>query len=77
MVGKADKRHVQGKLPVAYVVIDDVGNKDAILNDLFENCKKELPEYEQPSEIKVIDSLPQTPIGKIDYRKLEELATSL
>lgn len=38
---------------------------------LIELCKKELPEYAQPVDFVFIDKMPLTPIGKIDYRKLE------
>ena len=32
-----------------------------------------LPEFMLPQEIIVVDSMPVTPSGKIDYRKLEEM----
>ena len=34
-------------------------------------CKKDLPDYMQPFDFCVFDSLPKTPIGKIDYQRLE------
>ena len=36
--------------------------------------KKVLPEYAQPVEINFIKEMPLTPIGKVDYKKLEELS---
>ena len=37
-------------------------------------CEAELPEYAQPAEIRFIPDMPVTSIGKVDYRKLEEMA---
>jgi long-chain acyl-CoA synthetase len=33
---------------------------------------EELPEYVQPVAYKFISEMPLTPVGKVDYRKLEE-----
>ena len=33
--------------------------------------KEELPEYVQPVAYKFVSELPMTPVGKVDYRKLE------
>lgn len=62
-----------GTEPVAYVVLkdgvcyDESELKDFILN----HCKKELPEYSIPYDIVVIDKMPLTSVGKVDYKKLE------
>ena len=45
-----------------------------IMRELTVLCKKELPEYAQPVEFRFKDALPLTPIGKIDYRALEQEA---
>ena len=60
-------------LPVIFVVLTEKAKKkkDRIIKELTELCQEELPEYAQPEEIFVIDKLPLTPIGKIDYRDLE------
>lgn len=47
-------------------------NAENIKTELFELCKKELPEYAQPINFLFIDKMPLTPIGKIDYRALEK-----
>ena len=75
-VGVTDKSHVQGKLPVVFVVCKESfkGKEDKIISELKDMCKKELPEYSQPVDFRFCDSLPLTPIGKIDYRALEEMA---
>lgn len=75
VVGKPDEKHSQGKLPVAYIILNDenISSKEvsAITKDLKKACEKELPEYEQPSAFWYVDFFPQTSIGKIDYRALE------
>ena len=43
-----------------------------IVRELQQICKEELPEYVQPVAYKFISEMPLTPVGKIDYRKLEE-----
>ena len=78
-VGTPDKEHAQGKLPVVFVVLkpehDDKGA--SLETELFELCKKELPEYAQPIAFRFVDALPLTPIGKVDYRVLEREAEKL
>ena len=76
-VGIADKNHSQGQLPIAFVVKSGNESENAVKAELFELCKKELPEYAQPIDFVFIDALPLTPIGKIDYRALESLAEDL
>ena len=78
VVGYTDKDHVQGRLPFVYVVLDPAADhkKRQIVRELQQICKEELPEYVQPVGYKFLDELPLTPIGKVDYRKLEEQITS-
>ena len=45
---------------------------DRIRSNLFELARRELPEHEQPADIRIIPTMPLTPSGKIDYRELEE-----
>jgi long-chain acyl-CoA synthetase len=62
--------------PIAYVVLKAGEYEDLsrIEQDLSWICKRDLPEYSQPAKFLFVDSLPLTSIGKIDYRKLEEMA---
>lgn len=73
VVGVSDTLHSQGKLPIAFVVARSNSDIENTKSQIIEQCKKELPEYAQPIDIKFIDSMPLTAIGKVDYRKLEEL----
>lgn len=77
-VGTIDKEHVQGHvqghLPIVFAVLKDGCTENAVKEELVELCQKELPEYVQPVDFVFIDKMPLTPIGKIDYRALEEKA---
>ncbi len=74
VVGMADNKHSQGKLPVLYAVLktDYINSKAQAKESLIKMCASELPEYAQPVEYRFIDKMPLTGIGKVDYRKLEE-----
>ena len=80
VVGCTDKDHVQGRLPFVYAVLTPEaavsGKKRQIMKELRQMCAEELPEYVQPVGYKFIDTMPMTPVGKFDYRKLEEEITS-
>lgn len=76
-VGMIDKEHAQGKLPIAFVVLNDGCETSLVRGELMELCKKELPEYAQPVDFLFVDEMPLTPIGKIDYRQLEKKANKL
>ncbi len=70
-VGIDDTSHSQGKLPIVYAVLNNVADAKTVKAELIELCKKELPEYVQPVDFVFIDKMPLTPIGKVDYRSLE------
>lgn len=74
VVGCVAKDHPQGRLPFVFVVLDPAAadKKRQILRELQQLCVEELPEYVQPVAYKFISEMPLTPVGKIDYRKLEE-----
>ena len=76
-VGVKDRDSSQGQRPIAFVVKGGNESDNSVKAELFELCKKELPEYAQPIDFVFIDALPLTPIGKIDYRALEKQAEEL
>jgi len=49
--------------PKAFIVSKD--SKD-IREEIFDLCKKNLPEYMVPVEIEFVSDLPRTSVGKID-----------
>ena len=74
VVGCADKDHVQGRLPFVYIVLTPAAagvKKKQLIQELRQMCEEELPEYVQPVAYKFVPELPMTPVGKVDYRKLE------
>ena len=69
-------KHVNGfSEPIAYVSLKscdcDFLKEKSILMNL---CKEKLPEYAQPIDFIIKERLPLTPIGKIDYKSLENEA---
>jgi len=76
-VGMRDKSNSQGQLPLAFVVLNEQCDKTTAKEELLDLCKTELPEYAQPVDFVFVDSLPLTPIGKIDYRALEKQAEEM
>ena len=66
----------QGMVPKAFVVLqkEAANQQDAALPEIMALCRRDLPEYAQPASYTVLDALPLTPIGKIDYRALERMA---
>ena len=79
VVATPDKEFSQGSLPLAFVVKSKNSDNadDSLKADLINMCQKELPEYVQPIDIVFIDTLPLTPIGKVDYRALEKQAEEI
>ncbi len=64
--------------PVAFVIKAQCDmNADQLTAQLTELCEQSLPSYMQPVEYRYLDELPHTPIGKVDFRKLEEMAAQL
>jgi len=73
VVATKDKVQPRGSLPFVHIVLKKNAQKSQrqIKSEIIELCKEKLPEYMQPAEYKFCDSLYYTPIGKVDYRKLE------
>ena len=74
VVGKPDAE--LGNVLVAYVVIDDNNDFEQVKNEIRAYCSANMESYETPVEYILMTELPRTMIGKVDYRKLEELATN-
>ena len=72
VVGKFDKTHNSGKIPVAYIVLLNPDNNS--LEEIKAICKSELSEKYLPKTYVLIDELPLTQNGKVDYRELEKMA---
>ena len=60
-------------IAIAFVLLKDkIVNSEQLINTIKENLKANLPEHMQPKEVYIIDNIPVTPPGTIDYRKLED-----
>ena len=75
VVGMEDKQHMQGKLPVVFAVCNQnyEGDKECLASEIMTLCAEQLPEYAQPVDVRFMEKLPLTSIGKIDYRTLEKM----
>ena len=75
-VAAPDKTKPQGQLPFVHIVLksDTSESPEQVQQEVADMCAKELPEYVQPAFYAFRDSMPYTPIGKIDYRTLESLS---
>ncbi len=72
VVGIPDIEHRQGKLCKAYIVLKNkYKGKEEIKEEIKNLCLEKLPEYSQPFDYKIRETLPLTSIGKIDYLALE------
>ena len=56
----------------AYILLKEVNKSLTIKNEIKELCKKNLAVYSVPKEFEFRNSLPNTLLGKLDYKKLEE-----
>ena len=74
VVGKPDAE--LGNVLVAYVVIDDNNDFEHVKNGIKAYCSANMESYETPVDYVLMTELPRTMIGKVDYRKLEELAAN-
>lgn len=73
VVGIPDTEHSQGYLPKAHIILKDEYKSLAseIEKEIYELCKKVLPEYVVPCEYKFRDEFPVTAIGKVDFKSME------
>lgn len=71
VIGVADKYRMQ-KIKAFIVLKDGIAPGEETKKEIMEYCKIKFAKYAKPNEIEFRDSLPQTKIGKTDYRKLEE-----
>ena len=61
--------------PVAYVILKNgISDKVQCIERLKQIVADKVPTYMCPVEYCIIGELPHTPIGKVDFRKLEEMA---
>lgn len=73
VVGIQSKHYSQGEDPVAYVTVSQKRDTESILKKIQSLCKEKLADYQIPVDIMIVDELPLTKVGKIDYLTLENM----
>ena len=77
VVGAPNPEGENGQIPVAFLVLKQGFSKsDRLIQDIDAHSKKCLPERDVALAYYFCDSLPLTPVGKVDYRLLEQTARS-
>ncbi len=73
VVATPNKEQLRGYLPYVHIVLKKNTQKSQkqIKSEIITLCREKLPEYMQPAGYKFCESLSYTPVGKVDYRKLE------
>ena len=65
--GIDDTKHAHGKCPAALVVFKDTYNQDEAKQMLEKFIKTSIPYHMRPAKVSVVDVLPTTRNGKLDY----------
>lgn len=75
VVGVDDLKHGSGHVPYVNVVKSPDTNltDNQIIEAIKEECSKKLTEKYCIDKIEILDEFPLTPVGKVDYRKLEKI----
>lgn len=76
VVGVNDKKSIS--VPMAFVVLnEEIKDYDEAKKIVFEKCKQELPDYEVPSYVEIIEKIPYTQNNKYDFVKLENIGNQI
>ena len=57
---------------IKVLVVSQTNDKDALKDKIIETCRKYLIKCSVPTEIEFRDSLPVTPLGKVDFASLQK-----
>ena len=78
VVGINDIINENGQIPKAYIVLkpDYTGKKSRVYKELKAMCNVLAKYYTEYLSFEIIDKFPRTAIGKVDFRKLQELGNS-
>lgn len=74
VVGQRVDGSKSGVLPAAFVVVNGGYDHERLRQELIKLNFEKLPERDTAQYYYFIDALPLTPVGKVDYRRLEEMA---
>jgi acyl-CoA synthetase (AMP-forming)/AMP-acid ligase II len=62
--------HRWGEVPAAHVVL--VRDADVSADELIDFCASNIARFKRPRVVKIVDSLPKTPVGKIQKNELRK-----
>ena len=69
VVGIPDSK--KGEIPVAFLVLKTNGeDKDSVIEEVKEVVNKNVSKYAIPRDYIVMEKIPKTAVGKVDYKKL-------
>lgn len=74
VVGQKETGSINGVLPAAFVVLNGNYSWDKTKDELIKLNYEKLPERDVAQYYYPIDSIPLTPVGKVDYQALERIA---
>lgn len=78
VVGMPNRENMNGKIPTAFLVVEDgYEASDILVEDVDCFSKKYLPERDVAMAYRFVDRLPLTLVGKVDYRALEKMADEM
>lgn len=72
VIGVNDRTHTQGQYPMVIVELMPGHEATSTCKEIFEYCNESLEERGKPVAVLPIESLPLTPMGKIDYIALSK-----
>ncbi|MCS7279429.1 MAG: acyl--CoA ligase [Thermodesulfobacteriaceae bacterium] len=75
-VAVVGKETILGSQLVCFVSLIGGLNEKEALEKIKEVCKEKLADFKRPREFVVLEELPKNPVGKIDKKKLSEMAKS-
>ncbi len=58
--------------PLAFVVLENIGEKEKIKEELMDHLRERFPKWWLPDEIIFVDEIPKTSVGKFDKKVLRE-----
>ena len=70
------KNDDKGYLTFAMLVLHSDEQMEQTIAEVKALCKESLDSSSQPFKYRVVDSLPMTAAGKVDYKKIEDMLTN-
>ena len=71
VIGVPDTKRIH--YPKAFLELNEsIQFTEKLKDEIRAFCRDKLPTYQIPDEIEVVDALPRTERGKVDYRALED-----